>query len=123
MLGNLTIGRYLCFHKHRRTNLSAYLNIYSRESFFFLRGIQQSGLDIEMMIQKNLKGLERMEVLITSHMKVLFGSKYNSYLQTARNAKLTSTRIVYEKTVMKRKVFRGVFRTNSNIYDEAFLRK
>ena len=64
-----------------------------------------------------------MEVLITSHTKVFLGNKYNSYMHTARNAKLTSTRIVYEITAMKRKVFRGVFRTNSNIYDEGFLRK
>ena len=76
-----------------------------------------------MMIQENLQGLERREVLITSHMKVFLGNKYNSYIHTARNAKVTSTRIVHEKTVMKRKVFRGVFRTHSNIYDEAFLRK
>ena len=54
-----------------------------------------------MMIQKNLKGLERMEVLITSHMKVFLVNEYNSYINTARNAKLTSTRIVYEKTIMK----------------------
>ena len=64
-----------------------------------------------------------MEILITSHMKVFLGNKYNSYIRTAPNAKVTSTRIVYEKTVKKRKVFRGVFRTHSNIYDEAFLRK
>ena len=63
-----------------------------------------------------------MEVLITSHMKVFLGNKYNSYIHTARNAKVTSTKIVNEKTVMKRKVFRGVFRTHSNIYDEAFFR-
>ena len=61
-----------------------------------------------------------MEVLITSHMKVFLGNKYNSYIHTARNAKVTSNRIAYEKTVMKRKVFRGVFRTHSNIYDDAF---
>ena len=61
-----------------------------------------------------------MEVLIKSHMKVFLGNKYNSKIHPARNAKVTSTRIVYEKTVMKRKVFRGVFRTQSNIYDEAF---
>ena len=72
-----------------------------------------------MMIPKHLKGLERMEVLITSNMN---DKKYNSYIHTSRNAKVTSTRIVYEKTVMKRKNFRGVFRTHSNIYD-AFLRK
>ena len=64
-----------------------------------------------------------MEVLITSHVKVFLGNKYNSYIHTARNAKVTSTKIVYEKTIMKRKVFRGVLRTHSNIYDEAFLRK
>ena len=64
-----------------------------------------------------------MEVLITSHMKVALGNEYNSYTHTTRNAIVTSTRIVYEKTVMKRKVFRGVFRTHSNIYDEAFLRR
>ena len=64
-----------------------------------------------------------MEVLITSHMKVFVGNKYNSYIHAARNAKVTSARIVYEKTVMKRKVFRGVFRIHSNIYDESFLRK
>ena len=64
-----------------------------------------------------------MEVLITSHMTVFLGNKYNSYIPTAPNAKVTSTRIAYEKTVMKRKVFRGVFRTHLNIYDERFLRK
>ena len=73
-----------------------------------------------MMIQKNL---ERMELLITSHMKAFHDNEYNSYIHTARNAKVTSTRIVYEKTLMKWKVFRGVFRTNSNIYDKAFLRR
>ena len=60
-----------------------------------------------MMIQKNLKGLERMEVLITSHMKVFLGNKYNSYMHTARNAKVTSTSIVYEKTLMERKRFQS----------------
>ena len=74
-----------------------------------------------MMIQKKLKDLERMEVLITSHMKVFLGNKYNSYIHNARNARVTSTRIVYEKTLTKRKVFRDVFRTHSNISDEAFL--
>ena len=74
------------------------------------------------MIQKKLKGLERMEVLILSQVKVFLGNKYNSYIHTARNAKVTSTRNVYEKTVMKSKkvVFRSVFKTHSNIYDEGF---
>ena len=69
---------------------------------FFWKGIQQSSLVIEMMIQKNLKGLERMEVLITSHVKVFLGNKYKNYTNTAR--KVTYTRNVYEKTVMKRKM-------------------
>ena len=64
-----------------------------------------------------------MEVLITSNMKIFLGNKYNIYIHTTRNVKVTSTRIVHENSVMKRKVFRGVFRTHSNIYDEAFLRK
>ena len=64
-----------------------------------------------------------MEVLIPFHMKAFLGYKYNSYIYTARNAKVTSTRNVYEKTVMKSKLSRSVFRTHSNIYNEAFLRK
>ena len=55
-----------------------------------------------------------MEVLITSHMKVFLGNKYNNYIHTARNAKVTSARIIYEKTVMKRKVFRGVEHTQTS---------
>ena len=61
-----------------------------------------------MMIHKNLKGLERMEVLITFHMKIFLGNISNSYKHTARNANVTSTRIVYEKTVTKRK-FSGAY--------------
>ena len=56
-----------------------------------------------MMIQKNLKSLERMKVLVTSHVKVFLGNKYNSYIHAAKNAKLISTKYVYEKTVMKLK--------------------
>ena len=56
-------------------------------------------------------------------MKVFLGNEYNSYIHTAQNAKVNPTRIVYEKTLMKRKVFRGIFRTQSNICDEAFLRR
>ena len=54
-----------------------------------------------MMIQKNLKGSEPIEVLITSHVKIFLVDKYNSYIHTAQNAKVTSTRNVFEKTVMK----------------------
>ena len=56
-------------------------------------------------------------------MKVFLDNEYNSYIHTARNAKVTSSSIVYEKTLIKRKVFRDVFRTYSNIYDEDFLRR
>ena len=45
-------------------------------------------------------------------MKVFLDNEYNSYKHTAQNAKVTSTKIVYEKTLMKQKVFRGVFRTH-----------
>ena len=110
MLRNLTIRRQLCFHKHRRANRNAYLNIYSQESLFLLEG-NSTVQFIEMVIQKIFMGLERMEVLITS-LKVFLGNKYNSYIHTARNAKLTSTRIFHEKTVMKWKVFRGVLNQN-----------
>ena len=39
-----------------------------------------------------------MEILITSNVKIFLGNKYNSYIHTARNEKVTSTRIAYEKT-------------------------
>ena len=54
-----------------------------------------------MIIQRNFKGLERMEVLITSHEKVFLGNKYNNYIDTAQNAKVTFAKNVYKKTVMK----------------------
>ena len=86
MLRNLVIGRYLSFYKYHRTKLNAYLEIYSSESFFlFWRGIQKSSLVIEIMIQKNLKNLEKLEVWTTSRMKVFLGNKYDSYIHTARN--------------------------------------
>ena len=67
MLRNLTKAwQYLCFQRHRRANLNAYLYIPVKFSFFW-KGIQQCGIVIERMIQKSLKGLEGMEVLITSH--------------------------------------------------------
>ena len=46
--------------------INVYLNLPVKDSFFW-KGIQQSGLVIDMMIQKNLKSLERMEVFIKSH--------------------------------------------------------
>ena len=56
-----------------------------------------------MMVHKNVERSERMEVLITLFVKVCLGNKYISYIYTPRNAKVTSTRNFYEKTVMKRK--------------------
>ena len=46
------------------------------KAYFFWKGIQQFSFITEMLIQKNFKYLERMEVLITSHVKVFFGNKY-----------------------------------------------
>ena len=48
-----------------------------------------------------------MDVLITPNMKVFLGNKYNGYIHTVRNANVTSTRIVYEKTILQRKFFRA----------------
>ena len=103
MLRNLTIGKYLCFHKHRRTNITAYLNIYSRETFFLLK--ENSVIRFSYWNDDWEKFKE---------------FRKNGGFDTARNKKGTSARIVYEKTVIEWKVFRGVFRTHSNIYDEAF---
>ena len=50
-------------------------------------------------------------------------NEYNSYIHTAQNAKVTSARIVYEKTLIKQKFIRDVFRTHLNMYDEVFLRR
>ena len=62
MLRNLTkVWRYLCFQRHRHTYINVYLNITVKVSFPWKR-IHQTGLVIETMIQKNLKGLERMEI-------------------------------------------------------------
>ena len=43
---------------------------------FFRKWIWQTGLIIEMKIQINLKDLERMEVFITSHIKVFLAIIY-----------------------------------------------
>ena len=47
-----------------------------------------------MMIQKKLKGLESFNYI--PYMKGFLGNKCKSYLHNVRNAKVTSTRIVYE---------------------------
>ena len=66
-----------------------------------------------------------MAVLITSHVQVSLGNKYNSYIHSAPNAKVTSVRNIYEKTVMKRKNkdFQRRIQNPLEHYDEAFLRK
>ena len=102
---------------HKSQCISKYL--FPLKSFSF----EVEFSNLEMIIQKNLKALKRIEVLITSHMKVFLRNEYNSYIHTARNAKVTYTRVAYEKTVTKRKVYKGVFRTRPNIFDKAFLRK
>ena len=47
--------------------------------YIFWKGIQQSVLIIEMIIQDNLKGLEKMKVLIISHVKIFLSNNYDSY--------------------------------------------
>ena len=44
-----------------------------------------------------------MEVLTKYHVKVFLGNKYNSYIHTVRNGRVTSARNICEKTVMKLK--------------------
>ena len=58
-----------------------------------------------MMIQNILKGLERMEALIASHIKLFLGNKYASYIHTEiiEMQRQLLPKIVYEKTLMKRK--------------------
>ena len=123
MLRGLTIGRYLCFHKYRCRNLNTYLNIYSHESIFLLKGNPAIRFNHWNDDSEKFKGFRKNEVLIISHLKVFLGNKYNSYIHTTCNATVTSNRNVCEETAMKRKkriVFRGAFRTHSNIYDEFF---
>ena len=51
------------------------------------------------MIQKNLKGLEIIEVLITSHVKVFLRNKYNNYIHTTQNAKVELLEMLSEACV------------------------
>ena len=57
------------------------------------------------MIQKNSKGSERMEVLIAPHVNFFLCNKYNSYIHTAQNPKVTSTRNVEKTNEMKEERF------------------
>ena len=57
------------------------------------------------MTQKNLKGLGRMEVLIASHVNFFLCNKYNSYIHTAQNPTVTSTRNVEKTNAVKEERF------------------
>ena len=93
------------------------------ENFFLLKGNSGIRFSYWKDDSEKFKGFRKNGGIDYIPYKVFFpGNEYNSYMHTAWNAKVTSTRIVYEKTRMKRKGFRGAFRTCSNIYDEAFLR-
>ena len=98
---------------------------YSLESFFLLEGNSAIRFSYWNDDAEKFKWCRKNGGFdyIPSPMKVFLRNEYNSSIHTARNAKVTSTKIVYEKTLMKRKVFRGVFRTHSNIYDKAFLKR
>ena len=64
--------------------------------------MQQSSLITEIMIQKNVKGLERMEVLITSHLKVFLSNKYYSYILLKIQRQLPLAMFL-KKNIIKRK--------------------
>ena len=83
---------------------------YSRESFFFLKGNLAIRFTYWNDDSGKFEGFRKNGGFdyIAFHIKVFLGNEYNGYIHTARNAKVTSIRIVYEKTLMKRKVFRGV---------------
>ena len=72
MLRNLTIGRYLCFQKPQRRNLNTYLNIYSRESIFLLKGKNDDS--------EKFKGLSKTGGFDYIHVKVFLGNKYDIYI-------------------------------------------
>ena len=61
-----------------------------------------------MMTQKYLKDLERIEVLIASHVNFFLCNKCNS-LHTAQNPKVTSTGNVEKTNEMKEERFSEVF--------------
>ena len=86
------------------TYKSQCISKYSRESFFLLKGnstIRFSYRDDNSEKFKRFRKDGGFDYT-PSHIKVFLGNEYNGYINTARNAKLTSTRIVYEKTLMKR---------------------
>ena len=125
MLRNLTKAWLVPMLSETSAYKSQCISKYSREIFFLLKRYSAIRFSYWNDDSEKFKGFRKNGGFdyIPSHMKVFLGNEYNSYIHTARNAKVTSTRIVYEKTLMKRKVFRGVFRTHSSIYDEAFLRR
>ena len=103
MLHKLTIGRYLFFHKHRRANLDGYANIYSIESIFLLKGNSAIQFNYWNDDSKNIKGFRENGGFDYIPWEGFLGDKYNSYTHFTRNVEVTSTKNVYEKTVMKRK--------------------
>ena len=54
-----------------------------------------------MIIQKKCKGFRKNGDFIYIPCKGFFGNKYSSYVHTAQSANVTSTRNIYEKTVIK----------------------
>ena len=81
MLCELTIGQYLCFHKSRFTNLSAYLNIYSRESIFLLKGNSAIWFNYRNSDSEKFKGF-RKNGGFDYICEGFLGNKCNSYIRT-----------------------------------------
>ena len=54
-----------------------------------------------MIIQKKFKELRKNGYFIYILCKGFYGNKYNSYVHIAQSANVTSTRNIYEKTVIK----------------------
>ena len=78
MLRNLTIRRYLCFHKHRRRYLNANLNIYSRESIFLLKGNWAIQFNYRNDDPENFKGFRKnADFSYMAHIKVFLGKKFS----------------------------------------------
>ena len=69
MLHNLAIGRWLYFHKHCHRNLNTYLNIYSRESIFLLKGKNDDS--------EKFEGLRKNGGFDYIPCEVFLGNKYN----------------------------------------------
>ena len=98
MLRNLTKAwRYLCFQRHRRANLNAYL--YIPVKFFLLKGDSAMRYSYWKDDSEKFKGSRRDGGFdyIPSHMKVFLGNEHNSYIHTARNVKVTLLELFMRK--------------------------